>query len=538
MKKITSAALAALLIVTASACGGTPAGDPQDTQAQAPDTAPRAEAPESGEEQSSAVRVTVPAAVERVTYTNPVTGFNEAGELTYGGDPSALVDGDTLYLYVGHDTAKDESYVIPEYLCYSTKDMKEWKYEGVVLKMSDVSWADRSSAWAGQVAKHYDEEAGRDRYYMYYCSWDSTDSGKQSIGAAVSDSPTGPFTDIGEALVKGSFTTGESSAWNDIDPTVWIEEDESGEEHRYLAWGNSKLFVCELNADMISVKDYDGDGEIKFKTDIVSKMQPDSYTEAPWIYRRRDENGKCYGDYYLFYAYGWRESMAYATVSDLMEGRVYFQDTIMKPTATSNTNHMAVVDFLGKTWFIYHNGALPGGSGFRRSVCIAELSFYPDGAVEYVDERAAIDGGQKALISLNGDILQHEWFNNSLGDDQYPYKDMGLGSGLDKTKADDGAWVIKPGKSDPSDEYLVSIESDNKPGLYITVRDGRAVLCQDYDGRQADAQSFRTVKGLAGEGISFESVSEPGQYLTLSGGVLTLTDGSDDKAASFTITEA
>ena len=528
MKKILTCFLALLMAASLAGCQD---NEPDNTE---PDNS------ESGENLSGNSTPGTPVEIAKSLYGNPIAGFDDQGNITYGGDPSALVDGDTLYLYVGHDSAvyPNESYVIPEYLCYSTKDLKEWTYHGVVLSMTDVSWADKNSAWAGQVAKHYDKAAGKDMYYLYFCSWDSTDNGKQSIGVAVSDSPTGPFEDIGEALVKGSFTTDETSAWNDIDPTVWIEEDEEGEEHRYLAWGNSKLYICELNEDMISVKDYDGDGEITFKTDIRSKTVPSSFTEAPWIYRRQDENGKYYGDYYLFYAYGWREQMAYATTSDLMENKLTFQDTLMKPTATSNTNHMAVVDFLGKTWFIYHNGSLPSGSGFRRVACIAEVQFYSDGAVAYIEETAiGAFGTASTLTALNGEVLEHEWFNNSMGDDEYPYKDMGLGSGLAKTGDLDAQWEIVAGKASPDDPYTVSIESNNKPGLYVTAADGNVVLCQDYDGNQAEAQTFRTVTGLAGEGVSFESVAQPGMYLTLSGGAATLTDGSDANAASFRIAE-
>ena len=522
MKKALILLLAFALVLSLAACGGGEAGNKAG------------EAPGEPAEQGAPV----PVEIAKSQGGNPIAGFDGEGNLTYGGDPSALVVGDTLYLYVGHDTAPNESYVIPEYLCYSTKDMQAWQYEGVVLKMSDVSWADKNSAWAGQVARHYDESAGKDMYYLYFCSWDKTVGGKQSIGVAVSDSPTGPFADIGEPIVKGSFTTDETSGWNDIDPTVWIEEDDSGEEHRYLAWGNSKLYICELNEDMISVKDYDGDGEITFKTDIRSKIQPDSYTEAPWIYRRQDENGNYYGDYYLFYAYGWREQMAYATTSNLMEGRLYFQDVIMRPSATSNTNHMAVVDFLGKTWFIYHNGSLPGGSGFRRVACVAELKFYPDGAVAYLEETAVgAFGTASVLTALNGEVLAHEWFNNSLGDDLYPYTDMALGSGLDKTTELDAQWEIVAGKADASDVYTVSIESNNKAGLYVTVKDGGVVLCQDYDGKQDEAQTFRTVEGLAGEGVSFESLTQPGMYLSLSGGAATLSDGADVQAVSFLITD-
>ena len=53
----------------------------------------------------------------------------------------------------------------------------------------------------------------------------------------------------------------------------------------------------------------------------------------------------------------------------------------------------------------------------------------------------------------------------------------------------------------------------------------------------AEAQTFRTVEGLAGEGVSFESLTEPGMYLTLSGGTASLTDGEDISAASFIIAE-
>ena len=63
----------------------------------------------------------------------------------------------------------------------------------------------------------------------------------------------------------------------DIDPTVWIEEDENGEEHRYLMWGNTYNYICELNEDMISVKDLNGDGEITFGDDGDVKSNKFSY---------------------------------------------------------------------------------------------------------------------------------------------------------------------------------------------------------------------------------------------------------------------
>ncbi len=476
--------------------------------------------------------------VEKSEYGNPITGFDESGNRIYGGDPAALVDGDTVYLYTGHDISTGDSYVIPEWQCYSTKDMKTWNYEGDILSCKDVSWADTNSAWAAQAVKHYSKTEGKDLYYFYFCSWDSTSEGKQSIGVAVSDSPTGGFADIGEPLIKGTVTENESSTWNDIDPTVWVETDEQGEEHRYLCWGNGKLYICELNENMISVKDLDGDGKITFGTDIIEKTVPDQFTEAPWLYRRQDADGNYYGDYYLFYAYGWREQMAYATTDDLLYGEWNFQTILMEPTATSNTNHMSVIDFMGKTYFFYHNGSLDGGSGYRRVVCVEELTFQEDGTVNAISENAAGLNGETVLISnKEGELLSHKAFQNSSSDSSYPYMNKELGISLSEEE-EDCMWVLKPGKADSSKGSYVSIESYNKPGLYVTAVNKLVKLSQNYNGNFEKQQTFITVEGLAGEGVSFESLSQPGMYITVAkGNILKLTDGSDADSCTFYLTE-
>lgn len=486
---------------------------------------------------------------------NPIAGYSETRDHFYGGDPSVLVDGDTVYLYTGHDMSTDAEvdkaiYNIPEYVCYSTKDMKTWKAEGTVFQLStkNVKWAsDSSTAWAAQVAKHYDKEAGKDMYYLYFCTWDRTSKGKQSIGVAVSDSPTGPFTDIGQPLVKGTLTEPESNAWNDIDPTIWIDKDENGVEHRYMAWGNSKYYICELNEDMISVKDINGDGKITCgndgsSADIINHQNGlPSFTEAPWIYRRQDKDGNYYGDYYLFYAHGWHEAMAYATTDDLMYGKWNFGSVIMSPTATSNTNHPAVFNFKGKTYFVYHNGMLAAGNGYRRSACITELIFNEDGSVQPMQESTAGVAGELYKITLKNDessVLYHAAFINSADSKNYPIKNVQLGINLNDVEVN-SQWVITKGKYRPDEKAYVSIQAENKPGLYITSNsDDSVTLAQDTANTEdmSMAQTFYSKKGLSGSGVSFESISNPGKYLTIVDGILKLTDGSDKANSTFEIT--
>lgn len=499
--------------------------------------------------------------ITKTEVSNPILGENN-GNILYGGDPSVLVDGDTIYLYTGRDASQTEAYFMPDWQCYSTKDLKNWKYEGVIMSADkeSITWANTGTdAWAGQIEKY------KNKYYFYYCTWDRTSEGKQSIGVATSDSPTGPFTDIGQPLVKGTVTTPETSGWNDIDPTVWVETDDKGEEHRYLSWGNGKVFVCELNEDMTSIKDVNGDGETTFgieangatsKTaDIIEKdVTGLTFTEAPWIYRRKDSNGKATGPYYLFYAWGWREEMAYATTNNLMDEKLTFGKKLMPPTATSNTNHPAVFDWKGKTYFVYHNGSLPGGSGFRRTACITELHFNDDGSIKEIPESAiGICENDAYKLYNGGDIISHENFINSSADGNYPYKKVKVGKYLNP-KAEDTEWAIVAGKSIPNNgnaDAYVSIQSNNKPGLYLTANSDKTVtLAQDseysasgdrlnpvYQANQANAkaQTFRTVKGLSGveNTYSFESVSTPGFFLSVSKGQLALTDGSNAEIATF-----
>ncbi|MGN0182093.1 MAG: family 43 glycosylhydrolase [Candidatus Ornithomonoglobus sp.] len=461
---------------------------------------------------------------------NPELGFDADGNILYAGDPAATVIGDTVYLIAGHDTAADEGYCMPEWVLYTSKNMTDWEYKGVVMKATDISWrSDDTSAWASQMVEY------NDKYYLYYCTWDKTSSGKQSIGVAVADSPEGPYADIGEPLVRGTFTAPESSGWNDIDPTVLIDTNEDGNEHRYLAWGNGKYYVCEINEDMISVKDIDGDGEIVMNVDVkerkIKGMNGGVYTEAPWLYKRD-------GKYYLFYAMNWREEMAYAMADEPM-GRYDFKQIIMPPAATSNTNHPSVIDFNGKTYFIYHNGALPHGSGFRRSVCIEELRFDENGYVYPVTETSiGLTGTASTIITSYNSYVGHSAFTNSLSDASYP-----ITAALTVANSENGyntAWELMQPKSVPAGENAdnyVSIQSVNKPGLYIASTGTGVTLTQDTDGLQGDKMTFKTVKGLDGREntVSFVSVSDPGKYLTVLGTGVTLSYGTTAADCSFTI---
>lgn len=499
---------------------------------------------EAAESRISVARI--PVSLVKSNSGNPMLGFDENGNILYGGDPSILVDGDTVYCYVGHDTSSNESYWMPDWRCYSSKDMLNWKYESIIMVQNTqtITWsANDHEAWAAQVIKY------NGKYYFYYCTEaNSANGGGKSIGVAVSDSPTGPFIDIGKALVRNIDTYGGTITWEDIDPTAWVETDEDGVEHRYLAWGNTRFFACELNEDMISIKDQDGNPNnlsvgYGRGNDIVlgvfNGMDDHTFTEAPYLYRQQDAQGNYYGKYYLFFAVDWREQMAYATTDDIMSGVWEFGDVIMEPSTTANTNHMAVFDFKGQTYFVYHDGSLPHGSGYRRVACVEPFSVNADGTIDYIPKTATgLTGTAGTIMDCKGQFLSHEYFYNTISDSFYPIKGKQVYCSYTK-EDEDSMWELNPGKTDKNNEELVSIESNNKPGLYLSVDETdstKIVLSQDVMGTEDEAQrmTFRTYKGMSGRGVSFESVKYPGFFLVSNDGELSLTDViSDTEAASF-----
>jgi beta-xylosidase len=277
-------------------------------------------------------------------------------------DPAPLVVGDTVYLYCGQDEGDKEKpgYRMNRWLCFSSKDMKTWKSEGSPLKPTDFKWA-TGAAWASQVIER------NGKFYWYAAvQHDETHHGK-AIGVAVSDSPTGPFVDArGSALVVNEMTQATKITWDDIDPTVWIDDDGQA----WLFWGNQKCYFARLKTNMTEL-----DGPIE----VVPDEQVKGYTEAPWIHKRGNL-------YYLSYATGFPEKIAYSTATKLT-GPWTYRGLLAEGAFNSNTIHQGIITFKGVDYFVYHNGGrqVPeGGGSFRRSVCIDYLYYNPDGTMKRV----------------------------------------------------------------------------------------------------------------------------------------------------------
>lgn len=304
-----------------------------------------------------------------------VKAQNPIIQTSYTADPAPMVYNDKVYLYTSHDEDESTWFTMNDWRLYTTEDMVNWTDHGTVLSYKAFDWA-KINAWAPQCI----ERDGK--FYMYVPM--TTREGSGAIGVAVSDSPYGPFIDpIGKPLIRNSN--------DDIDPTVFVDDDGQA----YLLWGNPVCYYVKLNEDMISyqgkIQQFPNTKEAFGKREgKENPRRPTSYEEGPWLYKRNDL-------YYLLFAGGpISEHIGYST-SKSPVGPWKYQGKLMPTQGTSFTNHPGMIDFKGKTYFFYHNGALPGGSGFTRSVCVEEAKFNKDGTIVTMNMTSGIKESLKPL---------------------------------------------------------------------------------------------------------------------------------------------
>lgn len=269
----------------------------------------------------------------------------------YTADPAPMVYNDTVFLYTTHDEDGAEGFKMQDWLLYTSTDMVNWTDHGVVASLKSFDWVKRDNgAWAEQVVER------NGKFYMY-CPIHGN-----GIGVLVSDSPYGPFKDpLGKPLVW------QKEHWDDIDPTVFIDEDGQA----YMYWGNPNCYYVKLNEDMIS---YSGD--------IVKlKETPEHYQEGPWFYKRN-------GHYYLAFASTCcPEGIGYA-MSDSPTGPWKTKGYIMRPTERTRGNHPGIMDYKGKSYVFglnYDLLKLETNTHYeRRSVSVAEMHYNEDGTIQEV----------------------------------------------------------------------------------------------------------------------------------------------------------
>lgn len=292
---------------------------------------------------------------------NPLLGDGSV----YSADPATLVVDDTLYVYAGRDEAgpTTNDFIMNEWQSFSTTDVEggEWEHHPALMRPEQVfSWATPGRAYAGQVVQGAD-----DRFYWYVPVHEagSTSVDPFGIGIAVSDTPSGPWTDYAGGPIVSQKILGNDA--HNIDPTVYVADD----GRVWMYWGSfSRLFGVELASDMKTL--------IGTPTEIRSGV--DGFFEAAWLFERK-------GTSYLAYAANtagpdswctpavYHACIAYSTAPTPM-GPWTSQGRVLAPVS-STTSHPAITEFKGEWYMAYHTADAVGGNHFRRSVAVDKVEW-------------------------------------------------------------------------------------------------------------------------------------------------------------------
>ncbi|WP_407402537.1 glycoside hydrolase family 43 protein [Sodaliphilus sp.] len=176
--------------------------------------------------------------------------------------------------------------------CYSSKDLYNWKFEGIALSPDTVNT--HSDIHPTMVIERpkviYNETTGKFVMWMHI---DNHDYGKASAGVAVGDSPTGPFTYIESVRPNGQIAR---------DLTVYKDDD--GKAYLiYSSEGNATMQISQLTADYLKT------------VGTYTRNFADKFREAPAIFKRG-------GKYYIVSSgcTGWSPNEAEYAVADCITG--------------------------------------------------------------------------------------------------------------------------------------------------------------------------------------------------------------------------
>ena len=294
-------------------------------------------------------------------------------------DPEILYSNKTGKYYIYSTTDGKPGWGGYKYYVYSSADLKEWKNEGVALdaKSDQIAWAN-GNLWA-PAAIEVKQKNGSYKYYLYF-SARPNDNGRKQMGVAVSDSPTGPFVDLGQPLLAKNHPGCNGQL---IDVDVFMDP---VSKKPYLYWGNGFMAGAELEPNMTKIKDE----TVTVMTPKGGSLRDYAYREAPYVFYRNglyyfmwsvDDTGAA--NYHV--AYGTSKSPL-GPIEVAKDPIVLIQDPQHEIYGTA---HNSVIQKPGTDeWYIvYHRinkDYIHFQPGVHREVCIDKMEFNADGTIKRV----------------------------------------------------------------------------------------------------------------------------------------------------------
>ncbi len=307
---------------------------------------------------------------DRILDTNGANPFLPPDIYIPDGEPKVF--GCRVYLYGSHDVFGG-GYCCGDYHVFSASvdDLTKWTDHGVSFRsrdeygnIADVPWS-TADLYAPDVVKK------GEKYYLYFCLSDGSE------GVAVSDSPSGPFSDAKRITMDGRPVEG-------IDPSVL----EDGGRF-YYTWGQFSMKAAELCDDMCTLK-----SETFHDAVITNNEGAQGFHEGSSLRKIGDK-------YCIIYASEWKSEfpnksaaptkLDYA-VSDNVYGPYERRGTVVDNFGIDPKSwncHGSVIK-IGERWYVFYHGS-SNNTEFNRRARVERIK---------VDEENAVIS--RAEITSNG----------------------------------------------------------------------------------------------------------------------------------------
>ncbi|MCL2758754.1 MAG: glycoside hydrolase family 43 protein [Treponema sp.] len=293
---------------------------------------------------------------KRISERNPIMTH------TFGADPTVLVYGDRVYIYMTADTLEYDHYLEIKNNSYGTintlrvassADLANWVYHEPI-KVAGYNgiakWANLS--WAPAIT--YKEVNGQDKFFLYFSN------NANGVGVLTADNPLGPWTDpIGKALVSRQ-TPNCDIPWV-FDPAVFIDDD--GKAYLYFGGGVPQGKEADPGSARV----------VMLGDDMVSLAGDPVKIDVPYFFEAIGMN-KLNGRYIFSYCTNWsvpeeartrlgidRAVIAVMSGSNPM-GPFTLEGSILRNPGTFfgawGNNHHDIFNFKGQWYIAYHSQIL------------------------------------------------------------------------------------------------------------------------------------------------------------------------------------
>lgn len=216
--------------------------------------------------------------------------------------------------------------------CYSSKDLLNWKFEGIVLPAvkEDPNHDLHPSKVLERPKVIYNKKTGK---FVMWAHVESADYSKACAGVAVSDFPNGPFTYLGSFRPNNAMSR---------DQTVFVDDDGRAYQF-YSSENNETMYISLLTDDYLKPSG-------RFTRNFIKESR-----EAPAVFKHK-------GKYYMLSSgcTGWDPNVAEIAVADSIMGTwktignpcigpdadktFYAQSTYVQPVIGKKNAYIAMFD--------------------------------------------------------------------------------------------------------------------------------------------------------------------------------------------------